>query len=152
MSGLLDHSPADIIRYLLINLGHGCDPEVGTNPGEWPIYVSMEPSSPDDVITVFGTTSVHQGRTQVDGEVQEREGIQIRVRCTNYPDGYEKIEQISIALDEDLYGTGVTIDNATYLVHAWSRTSGPIELGKQVPQTKRELFTLNGTITVKQIS
>ena len=151
MSGELNHSPADIMRYLLVNLDLGSDPDVGTNLGDWPIYVSTEPSLPDDVITVFGTTAIHQGRLQVDGEVQERDGIQIRVRSVGYPIGYAKIKAIATALDEVLYMDGVLIDSDSYAVHSWVRTSGPLELGKQ-PETKRELFTLNGTIVVKQVS
>ena len=147
MSGALAHSPADILRYLLIDLGHGTLPSDGAL---WPIYESQEPNLPDNVITTYNTTNVHQGRVMSDGEVQERYGIQIRVRATTELIAFVKSQAITISLDQDVYLKGVTINGSGYLVHAVSRISGPMSIGKETPDSKRDLFTINVTAAIRQ--
>ena len=140
MPGILTHSPADILRYALIDQSLGTLPTDGSS---WPIFVSVEADTPDDAITVFDTTSIHQGRTQNDGRVYELYGAQIRVRSQNHVDGYTKAQAITIALDEDIYQQLVNIGGTTYVVWQVSRTSGVLALGKQTPSSKRDIFTIN---------
>ena len=147
MPGILVHSPADITRYLLIGLGLGVLPSTG---GIWPVFVSQEPSLPDNVITTFDMSGLHQGRTQFDGEVQERHGVLVRVRSITHEAGYAKARAIVVALDEDTYDNLINISPNSYRVHAVSRASGPIALGKQMPDTKRDIFTANITVSVRQ--
>ena len=106
MPGTLTHSPADITRYLLVASGYGTLPSAS---GSWPIHVSQLPSTPDSVMLVKGTANVHQGRVHIDGEVQERHGIQILVRGIPYTAVHTKSNLVAIALDEDVYDTEVTI-------------------------------------------
>jgi hypothetical protein len=149
MPGTLTHSPAEITRYLIINLGLGVLPSAG---GNWPVFTSQEPSLPDNVITTFDIIGVHQGRTQYDGEVQERHGVVIRVRSITHQIGYTKARAITVALDESAYQETIDISPNSYLVHAISRASGPIALGKQIPDTKRDIFTTNITVSVRQVT
>lgn len=149
MPGLLTHPPADITRYLLISLGEGVLPSAG---GSWPVYAAQTPNSPDNMVVVLGTSNTHQGRTHYDGEVQERHGVQILVRCITYPVGSTKANAIGIALDQDVYDTAIVIGSSTYNVHAFSRTSGPIDLGKETPDSKRDLFSINATVSLRQTS
>ena len=149
MPGTLTHSPEYILSVLFINLGLAQDPEVGTT--NWPVYYSEEPDSPDNAITIYGTDGIFDGRTMFDGEMQERHGIQIRVRSNDHDTGFTKMRQLAVALDETIYRNGVTIGGTNYRVHSFSRTSGPISLGKDSPETKRDLFTLNGTLIVREL-
>lgn len=148
MPGSLTHSPADIVRRLLIALGVGVDPP--SSP--WPIYASGEPSLPDNVITVFGTTGRQHGRTATDGEMQEHHGIQVRIRAATYPVGYTKARTIATALDT-MYQDVITVPSTTnsYLIHAILRTSDVIELGKETPSSKREIFTVNALVSVRAV-
>lgn len=149
MPGLLIHSPADILRYALVDLGLGTIP---SENGLWPIFVSVEPDTPDNCITLYDTTGIHQGRRQVDGRVLDRAGIQIRVRSSSHVVGYTKANAIAIAVDEDIYLTNTTVNLVTYQIWAISRDSGGIlALGKQTPNSKRDLFTVNVNMSVKQL-
>ena len=56
-SGDLDHSTADIVRYLLIALGHGTLPPAT----DWPIYEGAEPTAPDALVTTYNVTGVDGG-------------------------------------------------------------------------------------------
>lgn len=147
MPGALAHSPADIVRKLLIVLELGSEQASGE---PWPVFAAGEPDKPDSAITVYDTTGVKQGRI-MQGETQERHGVQVRIRAANHTGGYGKARAIAVALDEDVYQETVTIGNARYLVHSISRTSDVLALGKESPNSKRSLFTVNGTVMVRQI-
>lgn len=148
MPSSLLHSPADIIRTMLIDLSLGTAPSDSLT---WPVYVSQEPSLPDNCITVYDTTGTDDGHTQPDGELQERHGIQVRIRSVDHPTGWTKSRAIAVALDEEVYRELVTIGASLYRVHAIARSPGPISLGKQTPDTKRDLFTINATVSVRQL-
>lgn len=141
----LTHDPADIVRYLLIAIGHGTLP---TASGSWPINVMNEPDTPDDCITVYNTTGKVQGRIQKTGEFVEKPGIQVRIRAANYSTGYTKGKQIETSLDTDVLQDTVTIGSSQYRVHALSRTANLVWLGKDVTSSKRQVFTLNYTVTL----
>ena len=154
MTGSLSHSQADIVAQLLIDLGFGTDP---TLDGIWPIYVTEEPNSPDNVITVYDTVGTSDGRTQFDGEMQEHHGILIRVRSTTYPIGRTKARAIAVGLDEtvlrDTVGVASVLGTGTaqYFVDSVSRKGDVISLGKESPNSKRTIFTINATVTLREV-
>ena len=77
MSDVLLHSPADVLRYALIDLGVGTLP---TDNGDWPIQVAAQSDTPDETLTIYDTLGIDDGRHMGDGERFEHHGIQIRVR------------------------------------------------------------------------
>jgi len=137
MTGVLTHSPADIIRQLLIDLS------LGTASGTWPVYVSQEPDLPDNVITTFDTAGIHDGRHMPGGEVQEHNGVQIRVRSANHAAGYTKAQTIAATLDTSVKLTAVTANSVDYQVISISRRGSVIALSKNVPTSNRDVLTLN---------
>lgn len=145
MSGLLDHSPADITRYQLIAGSQGTLP---TNNSTWPIFVGNEPDTPDDCITVYDVTGEAEGITQIDGEVQERYSIQIRVRSAIHTTNYIKCQSIQNYLDKSIKRTTLTISSSDYLIHDYIRRQPILRLGKDTPNSKRELFVLNYLLKV----
>jgi len=147
MPGSLDHSPADVLRRVLIALGVGTDPALG---GSWPIFAAGEPDKPDSAITVYDTTGTQQGRTHTDGEVQEHHGVQVRIRAASHSAGYAKARDVATALDRDLYQEIATLGAARYMIHAATRTSDVLTLGRESPTSKRTLFTLNAVLSVRQ--
>jgi hypothetical protein len=149
MSGALDHSPADVVRRLLIDMSLGTLP---SSSGSWPVFATMEPTTPDNAITVYDTTSTKDGRLQVSGQMQEHYGIQIRIRSANPVDGYVKASAIAVAVDETAYQNSVSISSSVYLVHALSRTGGVLALGKEVPDSKRNIFTINVLVDLRKTS
>ncbi len=146
MPGTLTHSPADVIRQLLEDLGET------TAPGsdlDWESFTSLEPDKPDKSVTVFDTEGVQNGRENIEGTRQEHHGIQVRVRSPGYGDGYTKARSIAVVLDESIDKNVVTISSTSYTVWAVTRTSDVIPLGK-APESKRSLFTINAIVALIQ--
>ena len=148
MTGTLTHRPNAIMRQLLI------DQSLGSNGDttDWPVYAGREPDTPDNVITVYNTSPVYQGRFMTNGEVQERPGIMIRVRGTTEAVMHTKIDAIRNALDKSINIQQVNVSTSIYIVHSVSRTSGPIFLGKDLPNSERNAATLNVTVALTQDS
>jgi hypothetical protein len=141
MSLPLLHSPADIIRSLLV-----------TNLGEvWSVYVDSEPNTPDSVITIYDTSPRPDGRSMIDGEVWQHYGIQLRIRSLDHPTGYVKATLVHDTLAEQVKKASVTLTGSVYLV--WSVSpKGVIRMGKDKPSTKRSLFTVNALCCVTRTS
>lgn len=155
MPGTLTYSPADVLRQLLVDLGHGTLP---SSSSSWPAYCSTLADTPDNIICLIDTTGVHQGRKMVDGEVQERHGVQIFVRSARFIVGWTKARQVAVALDGVLR-SAVTVSSTNYLIQAVTRSSGPIALGKETQDiegsntiSKREIFSINCTVSVRETS
>ena len=151
MPGVLTHSPSDIVRQLLVNLNLGVDSTTDTT-SDWPIYESREPDLPDDCITIYNTADKLQGRTQNDGETQGQEGIQIRVRSTDPVNGQLKARSILVAIDTQVLQSVVNLEGRSYRIPALNRTTGVLSLFKEVPTTKRNLYTINATAAIRQLS
>ena len=147
MSGNLDHSPADIIRDLLIDLSLGTLP---TNNTAWPVFRSNQPDSPDNSICVFDTENELQGRRQTDGVTIEFYGILIRVRGVDYSTGFNKAKDIAHQLDTEVLRDDVTIGSDTYRVQAVTRRGGVLSLGSELGVSRRRLFTINAVASIYQ--
>lgn len=143
------HSPADIISRLLVTKGQGVAPIVGS-PTPWQVYVSGEPPTPDQCLTVYDTTSQDDGRSMLTGETWQHYGFQVRIRALDHPTGYVKAEAIHTALDEAVYDEFVTIDGTTYNVHSVSATN-LLCLGKEASSSGRRLFTVNGLSSIIRV-
>ena len=148
MSGSLGHSPADIIRWLIIGLSYGTDPDDDLT---WPIYCASEPTAPDNCMTVYDTTAIDQGRRSFGGRRELFYGFQIRVRATDHETGWVKANNVATGLDASVLRNSVTIGGNTYCVHSINRDGGVIALGRDVANTKRRLFTINGVADITQL-
>jgi hypothetical protein len=142
----LTHSPADVLRSLIVLLDQGEMPP----SGPWPVYVSAEPDVPDDCITVYDTEGVDAGRDMY-GEVVVRHGAQVRVRGADHRRAWAKADAVAASLDEAVFQTEVPLEDETYLVHTIRRASGPLRIGYDTPQGKRNVFTLNVLLTLRQL-
>lgn len=150
--GPLTHSQSEILQHLLIARGMGVTPpDEDDSVQDWPVYATVEPAEPDNVITTFDTEGLEHGREMVTNVRSEDHGCQVRVRAIDHRTGYRKARAIAIDLDQ-VYQYTVTVETSQYLVHCFTRTSDVIALGKEVPSSKRDLFTLNGRITLRQVS
>jgi hypothetical protein len=142
----LVHTHANIIRQLLTDAGLGILPSVS---GDWPVTHSNEADRPDNFLTVRGTTGQSDGRSMIDGELFEHRGWQIRVRSTNEDVGHTKANAIRQYLSGVLNQL-VNIDGTQYVVQCFSRIGTILYIGKDTPNGKRTIHTLNGLITVRQ--
>lgn len=144
------HSQAEVIRWLLIKLGLGTDPELSQ---AWPIGKGSEFDQPDNTITVYNTTGQIDGREMIEGEVFEHYGYQIRVRATRERLVAAKMATIVRTL-ESVANEIVTIDAnsdvgaASYIVCAVNRRGSVIDMGKEYPTSERNVFTLNAVSAI----
>ena len=149
MNNVLDNSPAEILRQLLIDLGLGIAYSAATT--SWQLAVGQEPNMPTDIITLYDAGgSVLQGRLQNSGNMVEKYGVQVRVRSDRYQEGWKKANAIASSLDTDVRLTQVSISNNNYLVYAINRIGGVISIGSD--KSNRSVFTLNLLMTLKQES
>lgn len=146
MPATLLHSPADIIRQMLIELGLAN----GHDSATWPSFVSSEPTSPENVITLYDTVDRGHGREMIGGERQQHFGFQVRVRAATHELGWQKAYEIAEAFDSAVYEDTVHIDDANYLVYCVTRTGGVNSLGTE-PITKRRIFTINALVALERI-
>lgn len=175
MSGTLRHSPAHIVRNLLISLGGGTPPSAGN---AWPMFINNEPALPDECITVYDTNLVHQSRDMRGGEVSEVYGIQVRLRASESALGFNKISSLMQMLDTQILNSqivipeavsvGVTVPSETYLVKNFSRSIRAgvgslyyLYLGKErkqtvgsdiVPASNRDIFSVRGRVAIRIVS
>jgi hypothetical protein len=148
----LQNTPSDVVRQLLIDLSCATLP---SDAEDWPAYEGQEPDSPDSCITVYTTTGIDDGRSQIDGELWQHYGIQIRVRSSNSVDGWKKANAIRELLAKDVKRTIVVVllDNTgtattDYGVAAITGISQTIPLGKE-PHSNRFLFTINAKVPIQ---
>lgn len=142
------HSPADIIRYLLVSFS------VGTLPTSqspfWPISTGQELPDPDNAITTYDTVGNIDGEVNISHEIYEHYGFQVRVRCNSHTVGWRKTKGIRELLSKTVYNNTVTIGSSSYRVWCVTRLGSIMSLGKDVTNTSRLLFTLNGTVVLTQ--
>lgn len=143
----MNHSPADIVRKALVNLGVGV---MGGSSGNWPIGCTSEQDKPDSTITVYNTPSITHGRI-LGGEVLTHFGIQIRVRASTAPEAYAKASAICGILDTVIYRTRVTIDSSNYRIENITRMGDPTDLGKESPTSKRNIVTVNAITSIRPL-
>jgi len=149
VSGNLNHSQAKIIAKLIIDLGHGITPVVGSTT-EWQVYSSHEPDSPTNAITVYDTAGRQAGRL-FNGETQAMNGFQLRIRSDLQTDGRGKIEDIKEAFDKDVKRAVVHVGESWYVVHSIARTTEIIPLGVD-SATRRRTWTLNAVTAIRLYS
>lgn len=142
------HTPAEIFASLISGEGFATLPSANSN---WPIYVSREPDSPDNLISVFDTPGQSFGFDQNSGEGMDHPGIMIRFRSSDYKTGWVKAGAIKQEMDIGIYRQNLTLDGITYTIAAVTRRGDINSLGSDGPNGKRRLFSLNATIAFSRI-
>lgn len=147
MSGSLLHPPQRILQQLMINLGLAAAPG-----GTWPCYVGNMPDTPDNCVATHDVAGKLEAKL-MHGAIVQKYGVQVKVRSSGPVDGYVKVNAIEVALAavhnaqvnvEDESGTS----SSNYQVNAISQTSPILKLGPEQPQTRRYLWTWNGTLSL----
>ena len=144
MSRLLLHSPADIVRYLLIDAGYGTLP---VDSGDWPILIGIHTDTPDRQIALFEEVGTDDGRNMITGTPHEHPGVQVSVRGHDYQESYAKIQAVAVYLDSVSFAT-VTIASTSYTVQAFTRQNNCVYLGQEKPETRRNMWVFSTTMTV----
>ncbi len=161
-----DHTPADVLRWLLIQVGVATDPHL--NPLQaWPCWHGKQPDSldnslPDNVVTTLDTEGHDDGRLMT-GEICMHYGFQLVLRAADEPTGKAQMRLIRKTLAEGtspsspLWNIIVTVPvtpeniGGTYLVPAIAHIGPTLGPFWEQPSSKRNLFTVNATLTLAQI-
>lgn len=146
----MEHSPAYIIARYLIGQTLLSDPTVS---GAWPVYVGVLPDGDktvDDIAMSMDTAGLKDGRLMNTGKNIIHEGVQLMVRAEAYNTGYEKTRALATAL-EGVDGNQITIGTSTYQIDNVSQTSSVMVLGQEEGTKRRELFSVNFLITLKEV-
>lgn len=141
-----NHSGAEILRADLIVGGIGVLFSKATGPASWPIYTTHMPDNPDNALCVYDTGGRREGRVMRTGESVGKPGWQISARAEVFRVGMAKANVIAAYLDSILRNT-VSVDGVSYLIQAVKQTSMVLSIGQEPDGKRRNLFTLNGTIT-----
>lgn len=149
MISTLNHPVHKIIQKLLIELGLGTTP---TDNQPWPVSAPKEPTSPDDCIVVNTTTGVEVGYRAQDGIVQYHKGFQVMVRCSDDTLGYRKAEFIKAALNESVDHHVIILDSNSYCVDICTSSGDIINMGMRRSETRLQLWSINFTTDLKQLS
>jgi hypothetical protein len=137
MSGILYHSPAEIIAQLMVDLGLADfeDPDLEPLTG-WTVFPLHLPESPDQAIQVKDTHGRLHRRAHVTGIMGEHYGLQLLARSAQDPaTPYLKMKAILHFFDTEVNRELVTLEDSdgveqTYRVNAITRTSMPLPAGK----------------------
>jgi len=151
MSGLLSHAVSQVIRQLLIDLGHGADG--GTT---WPVYADQTADKPDNLISVHNSAGRDQGRHMFGGEIQEVHGVQVDVRASVSQLARVKANQIKKGLSEDSHLVVVTVTDdeqagtgtQDYTIYNVKWVSGP--LFRPDENSNRKIWSTNFLITIRE--
>lgn len=146
MPQTLLHSPADIVRQALIDLG------AVTADGAWPCYATHEPDTPDDVVTVYNTQDGDDdGRSFPDGDADCHWGLQIRVRSAREDEGWAKAHALRKAV-LGVHLRDVSVADTGYVIYNFSSVRQVWALGTETPQSDRLIFVINFTAAVRPSS
>jgi len=144
----MPHSPAEVLRAALVAAGVGSLP---SDDAAWPIYVGHMPDTPDSAICVYDTSGRSEGRIMSTGETIIKPGFQIRTRAKAHTDGYVKAHAAGVACD-GFRNTDIALGGgAGYRLISVSRIGGIASLGVEPEGNRRVGFTLNGTLTYREV-
>lgn len=156
MAQTLKHSPAEIVRKLLLDLGLGVAAAwtAGKYTGSpWPVFDAGMPDAPDNAIAITDTQGRGFGYSQPTPEALGFGGFQVMVRAKDHRTGWLRADAIYrgflgvvnlvVALPGD--------DAASYEVNGIPDIGDVLPIGTE-QSTKRHLFTINCTLDAELIS
>lgn len=146
MSGQLQHTPAEIIRQLIIDLSLGIEPDGSTT--DWQVYNNVLPDISDNAIVVTDTEPVQEGRSMPTGEYQEHYGFQVKVRGTTDLVAFRKAHAIQNAFAVTVKRTKAIVGGYNFFVFAISKTSGPLPF--RAPNSSLYFRSLNCVVALIQ--
>lgn len=146
-TSVTDDSPATIIANYLTGLAVMTVPSA---EDDWPLYISNLPDSPDNAAVIFNTTPIKDAKLMDDGSIIQHYGIEILLRSIIDEDGWDKCNILSGELDI-LRNVFVSINDSTYKIHNVTRLGGINSLGSESDSRRRNLFSMNFTVSITKI-
>lgn len=144
----LPESFGSIIYDLLISRSLGVPYDSTSN---WRVFIANTPDAPDEIITINETTGTQSGRDMNSGAYFDRKGLQLLIRSNTYPVGEIKARDIAKDLTETITLPQIFQADSQeyYRLNNFSKSSGPIPIGREVEASKRYLFTINFLVSLE---
>jgi hypothetical protein len=147
-------SPAILIaRHLIDTIGLFSDPANGST---WPLYIASLPDGTgveNNAAAVYDSPGINDGRL-MSGHTPEHRGVQFIIRfsnnATDYAAGFDKAESIKKEMDA-IKNIIVVHDSMPYTIYAVSRRTPTIPMGVEEGTKRRQKFSLNFTISIKEM-
>ena len=140
---------AIISQYVIATLG--LFTAVSAND-DWPLYRSSLPdgvSIEDNAAAIFDASAYLQGK-HMDGELDQRYGIQFLIRALNYDTGYTKAKVLLSTL-QSKHQIDVVIGGTIFRIDNISSVSGVVAMGTEPSSKQRFLFSVNFLVTIKEL-
>jgi hypothetical protein len=119
-----------------------------TNPvSDWPGYIAQLPTNPNNAVVAMDQAGITEGRLQSTGETIGHPGLQFLVRAETFEEGYQKANEICIAMDL-VRNTIVVIGSNSYTLLAVSKRGTTVYLGTD--ENNRSMFSINIIVSVRQ--
>lgn len=146
----MDYDPAYIMSRFFIDEEIVIDPQ---DSGSWPIYVGVLPDDEtvnDNIVACINTEPLKDGRLFSSGENIWHYGFQLMIRSSDYNTAYDKADELAVSC-EGINRNEITISGTTYRLDNVSQTTGIIGLGQEDGSKRRQLFSVNFLVTIKEI-
>jgi hypothetical protein len=136
-------SAASVVRQALIDAGQSSLPFHG---GAWPAFVGSTWDLNLNLVALYDTTPIKDGRISRTGEVIEHKGVQLLISTLDYEDGWVKFRDVMQAINE-MRNLEVTVDGTTFtIVNAKKESAAHIG----VDERRRQLFSANYIVTIAE--
>ena len=146
----MNYSPAYVIAEYLISQGELSN---ALESGDWKVYIGSLPDGADvdhDAVASIDTTNVKDGR-EMGSLPLFHYGVQLLVRSSAYMTGYVKAQDLADALGA-IQNATVTVDSSySYEIANVTDTSGVISIGFEEGTKRRNLFSVNFLVTIKEV-
>lgn len=146
MSGLLNHSPADVVGQLLVDSGL-VEAHTGT---EWPTFINTNPVPNVQCLTTLDTAGFSRGKTHVDSESRLQYGVQLLARSPSPTLPFRKLNELLGFLDQ-VTNEIVALEGSTYNVFAVTATSPILRIGREQPEDVLTVCSLNLIVSLRQL-
>lgn len=140
---IMNHSAADVLCQALVDNAVLIYPDESTTA--WQCFVDGMPSMPDEVAVLIDEDGHDDGRSMLDGELFYHYGVQMILRGREHRSGYRKAEAVRQAL-ASIYRQTVVVESEAYRVHCVAHIGQVLCLGKDTPNSKRSMFSLNMSV------
>ena len=141
---MIQASPAQVVHAFLKAQGA----VQNTNQkADWWAVIGKRVTEPDNAVFVYDTTGIKDGKLMTGDQIVHH-GIQVVVRGFPYTKAYTKAQDV-IRLLSAAARVAVVVGAETVTLCSFTLTSPVMHLGQENDQV-REMFSLNGTVTLQE--
>jgi hypothetical protein len=147
MSGLLDHTPAQIL-YEYFKEFPALLYKVEGDSWFGRAFINNDPADKLKYLVYSDTTGRQQGKLAI-GTPLQGYGVQIRIRHDDQVQGYKDTQTMELACNA-LAHVAFTLGSTNYILHGAHSTSPIIRVGREQPGNTLMIYSLNLLTTISK--